>query len=250
MMEDGSTRFHKLALEKFKEHDSGGTSRIELSGALASYMSNGDQPHFLGYQYAMYVLSFQKGEKEKEYGRSWIRRGGRVAFANLNRKMERLDNLVQSRGHQDLFSALHQDSVADAVLDTLAYLLMHVGETKDVQEYVTQISHQNLLIEMDYGPAWKITKGVGAYADITRKIDSLQIFAKEQDFDLDLQLRSDNSKAWERVRDLVGYLMLAMGRFYSDNVTAIPEAMMHQLDEGAWKHWHSNSPKGGAQGPG
>ena len=206
-----------------------------------------EQPHHLGYQYALYVLSFQQAKDNSEYQRSWIKRGGKVAFANLNRKMERLDNLVHKQG-QNIFSALSNPKVSDAVLDTLAYLLMHIGETKDVQEYVGQVSYSNLMIETDYGRAWKITGGVGAYADVTRKIDSLQIFAAEREFDLDLQLRIEDPKAWERVRDLVGYLMLVMGRFYAENPVQIPEVMVSQLTEHAWKEWKAGGPTGGAQG--
>lgn len=221
---------------------------ITLSKPPELKVASPGQPHYLGFQYAQYVLSFQKGKDDSEYQRSWIKRGGKVAFANLNRKMERLDNLVQVRG-QDLFQALQNASVADAFLDTLAYLLMHVGETQDTEIYVGQVSYSNMMIQGDYGPAWRITGGVGAYADITRKIDSLQIFAKEHGFDLAGQLSVDNPKARERVRDLVGYLMLAMGRYLADDPTRCPEPMFELLTESNFKDWIGGGPKGGAQGP-
>lgn len=171
-----------------------------------------DYTHVHSRCYADYCLEFQR-KQESIYGKSWLRRGDRVSFANLNRKLERLDKLVAFYKH-DLFAAMLADTrVADALLDSTVYLLMHIGERVDhLSSYVETVCFQNAKIQLSYGAAWELMNGVGAYADITRKIDALQIYAKSIDFELLKHIRTE--KGSERVRDLLGYLLLAAGRFY------------------------------------
>lgn len=154
-------------------------------------------------------------KQNPEYSDSWKKRGMIIAYCNLDRKLERLDSLVQGFNN-NLFSALKSAKVQDCYKDILVYIMLHAAEA-DAEGHLIRVAERNKEISNDYGIPWALTKGWGAWADVSRKIDSLRRYAASHDFELLGRMSGPHrdSKAWEAVSDLTGYMLMAAGQFRS-----------------------------------
>ena len=69
-------------------------------------------------------------QKERDYGRSWMRRGGIGAYMVSVRKFDRIEKAIEreGEGQYDIFARIKQDSREEGILDDIrdyrAYLLL------------------------------------------------------------------------------------------------------------------------------
>jgi hypothetical protein len=171
--------------------------------------------HDLAAEFGRSLATFHQAKValQPEYKDSWRKRGPQIAFANLNRKMERLDSLMREYSYDILEGLVKSSSVRDCFTDILVYIGLHVSDSgRTMSNYFSVACETNKRIGEKYGEPWQLTQGIGAYADISRKMDSLQQFAKDCGFNLLDNLSQNNPLAHERVNDLTGYMLMAAGR--------------------------------------
>lgn len=188
-----------------------------MSPSKSSDSSTAETPslHDLASKFGSSLATFHRAKVEiqPEYKDSWKKRGPQIAFANLNRKMERLDSLMRTYSYDILEGLAQSSSVRDCFKDILVYIGLHVSDSgPSMSEYFSVSCQGSKRIGEKYGEPWQLTQGIGAYADISRKMDSLQQFAKECGFNLLDNLSQNNPLAHERVNDLTGYMLMAAGR--------------------------------------
>lgn len=152
------------------------------------------------------LVTDTQASKQKIYGESWIQRGPAIAFCNLNRKLDRLEFMARENQY-DLFKALAVEEAAwDAFLDAAVYLQLHL-------RHVTfDVLKKNASKADKYGEPWSLTGGIGAYADVSRKVDALKIYAASIGLNLYENLVLSDV-AVELTSDLYGYMILAGGYY-------------------------------------
>lgn len=97
------------------------------------------------------ILKLQN-EKERVYGRSWCKHGDLSAFFNLERKWDRIQNIMEKamkEGTDTLFSAesgTPTETILDTIIDLGCYSIMWAGFIKERHpELFEQFKRQNNL---------------------------------------------------------------------------------------------------------
>lgn len=95
------------------------------------------------------ILKLQN-EKERVYGRSWCKHGDLSAFFNLERKWDRIQNIMEramKEGTDTLFSAesgTPTETILDTIIDLGCYSIMWAGYIKErYPELFEQFKAQN-----------------------------------------------------------------------------------------------------------